>query len=361
MLVNLLVSFFLFYFVFAAARGIQLRISGYAGNRVLSASDTVLLELCDFLQTYGSLLISSAGTVIAVFVFYRKKIRVPLAELEHVSKAIAENNLDCPVTYQNRDELGRLCAEFEKMRLQLEENHKKMWRLIEQEKTLRAAVAHDLRSPLAILKGYQEMLLEFIPQKAVEEEKIMEMLLEGMGQIERIEAFLAAMRKLSRLEDREVKKEAVSFADFAGQCRRNVKMLAEKSDAACEVVLQKKQVAEIIYIDAWMVFEVLENLLTNALRYAKDRVTIYIAVKVSALWITVQDDGEGYSQEESVLTKAYYHANPQGDLEHFGLGLYLSRLYCEKHGGKLLLGSAPEGGASAAAVFDCADGKIFLS
>ncbi len=53
--------------------------------------------------------------------------------------------------------------------------------------------------------------------------------------------------------------------------------------------------------------------------------------------VCVQDDGKGFQEDAELLTKAYYHGNPQSDLTHFGLGLYISRVYCEKHGGKLLL------------------------
>ena len=46
------------------------------------------------------------------------------------------------------------------MRSALADNNRKMWRMIDDEKALRNAIAHDIRSPLSILRGYQEMLLE---------------------------------------------------------------------------------------------------------------------------------------------------------------------------------------------------------
>ena len=52
--------------------------------------------------------------------------------------------------------MGMLCREFERMRGQLEENNRRLWQMIEDERVLRAAIAHDIRSPLAIMRGYQE-------------------------------------------------------------------------------------------------------------------------------------------------------------------------------------------------------------
>ena len=48
--------------------------------------------------------------------------------------------------------------------------------MIEEEKALRSAVAHDIRTPLAILQGYQEMLLEYVPEDALDKDKMMDML-----------------------------------------------------------------------------------------------------------------------------------------------------------------------------------------
>ena len=84
---------------------------------------------------------------------------------------IGENNLDFQVDYTNKDEMGQLCQEFERMRRQLILNNQKLWRTIEEEKALRSAVSHDLRSPLSVLKGYLEMLEEFRKAGILDQEK----------------------------------------------------------------------------------------------------------------------------------------------------------------------------------------------
>ena len=49
------------------------------------------------------------------------------------------------VSYENKDEMGTLCKEFEMMRSDLADNNRKMWRMIDDEKALRNAIAHDIR------------------------------------------------------------------------------------------------------------------------------------------------------------------------------------------------------------------------
>ena len=71
---------------------------------------------------------------------------------------------------------------------------------------------------------------------------------------------------------------------------------------------------------------------------------------ISAEEIIIEDDGNGFTDIEQV-TKAYYHSNLQDDYKHFGLGMYISNVYCEKHGGKLFVANKESGGALVKAVF----------
>ena len=91
-------------------------------------------EICDFLQTFTVLIVSVAGSIIAVFLFYKHKLKCPIEELELASRQVGRNNLDFHITYENEDEMGGLCKEFERMRGQLAENNQQLWKMLEEEK-----------------------------------------------------------------------------------------------------------------------------------------------------------------------------------------------------------------------------------
>ena len=118
------------------------------GAYEMTRSDYFVSELCDFLQTYTVLILSMAGSSGAVFLFYRNKLKIPIEELAQASQKIAGNHLDFRIAYENQDEMGMLCKEFERMREQLARNNQILWRTIEEERMLRAAIAHDIRAPL---------------------------------------------------------------------------------------------------------------------------------------------------------------------------------------------------------------------
>ena len=313
----------------------------------LSKRDRTVIEVCDILETYTAFVLTAAGSCIAFFAIYRRKLKIPMEELERASKRIAENDLDFQILYENQDEMGQLCREFEQMRKQLVRNNKDLWRNIEEERALRAAIAHDIRSPLSVLKGYQEMLLEFIPDGTIDKEKALEMLSEGMKQIGRMDIFIETMRKMGSLEQREFVFAPITAEELREDIQAELEILAKDK----KVEFSIKETGAFFLGDKEVVMEVVENILSNALRYAKEEVEITAYIDVHELRVCIRDDGIGFGEEEEKATELFYQKNVKDSLKHAGLGMYISRLYCEKHGGKLLLENDEKKGAVVTAIF----------
>lgn len=315
----------------------------------MSKRDHQISEICDFLQTYSVLILSISASCAAVFLFYRHKLKHPLEELNRASKRIAENDLDFHVAYENQDEMGRLCREFERMRGQLAKNQQELWRIIEEERELKVAIAHDIRSPLSVLKGYQEMLIDYLPDGSIDMEKAVEMLSESRKQIERMDSFVETMRKMNSLKQRTLLTGPIT----AEQMKQDIQaeLVIWKAEAEREVVLTVKGDQELFWGDKEVILEVTENLLSNALRYAKERIEVQVDVAFGELKVRVADDGSGFMESSEMVTKAFHQQNARDSLKHAGMGMYISRLYCEKHGGKLLIENQERGGAAVTAVF----------
>lgn len=313
----------------------------------MSRMDHGISEACDFLQTYSVLIFSVVGSCVSVFLFYRNKLKKPIEELELASQRIADNDLAFRITYENRDEMGHLCHKFDRMRGQLEDNNRKLWHMIEDERALRSAIAHDIRSPLSVLKGYQEMLIDYFPDGTIDREKAVEMLQEGMKQIHRMDVFIDSMQKMNSLEHRTLKAERISSAQLEKDIQGELDILGKEKDIRLSVC----QTDEVFQGDQEVIMEVLENLLSNAIRYSRKRIDIKVSLTSELLTISVQDDGNGFLEDAEKVTSAFHQKNIKDSLTHTGMGMYLARLYCEKHGGKLLLDNEKSGGAIVTAVF----------
>lgn len=315
----------------------------------MTSHDRLVSELCDFLQTNSVFILSMIGSCVTVFLFYRNKLKHPITELALASQNISQNNLSFHIAYENKDEMGQLCREFERMRAQLHENNIRLWRSLEEERALRAAISHDLRSPLSVLKGYHEMLTDYLPDETIDMAKAMEMLAECGKQLDRMDVFVDTMRKLSSLEKRDLIPDEITVeqlqADLLAECR-----ILEK-EAERKITCQAAPSTEAFLGDREIILEVTENLLANALRHAKKEVTLTLSVTRLECRICVTDDGSGFSGNTEKVTRAFYQQDAKDSLKHAGMGMYISRLYCEKHRGRLFIENQQQGGASVTAVF----------
>ncbi|MGN8785292.1 HAMP domain-containing sensor histidine kinase [Blautia sp. HCP3S3_D9] len=315
----------------------------------MSSADRSISEFCDFLQTYVALILSATASCASVFLFYKHKLKQPIEELEQASKRIAGNDLDFHITYENQDEMGRLCGEFERMREQLAQNNQELWRMVEEERALRAAIAHDIRSPLSVLKGYQEMLMDYLPDGTVDTKTAMEMLSESWKQIQRMDHFVETMRKMSSLEQRTLLSCPITAEEMKADIMAELVVLEAKKEK--QVILKLKEATDVFQGDKEVILEVTENLPSNALRYAKAQIIVNVFVTQQELKISVEDDGSGFDSDMEMVTKAFYQQNVKDSLNHAGMGMYISRLYCEKHGGRLVLENRTTGGAVVTAIF----------
>jgi len=306
-------------------------------------------EICDFLQTFTVLIVSVVGNIIVVFLFYKHKLKNPIEELELASQQVGRNNLDFHITYENKDEMGKLCEEFERMKEQLAENNHQLWKIIEEEKALRAAIAHDIRSPLSVLAGYQEMLSEYLPEEEIDMDRALGMVNESKKQIERMDTFVETMRKMSSLDTRELVVEEITSMQLEIDIQAELNVFEKKFGKRCE--LECVETAEKFSGDKEVILEVIENLLSNAFRYAKTKVEMEVLLTCSELQIRVKDDGVGFTVDKQKATELFYQQNVKDSLKHSGMGMYISRLYCEKHGGQLLIENEKQSGAVITAVF----------
>ena len=90
------------------------------------------------------------------------------------------------------------------------ENHQKMWDMMEEQKRLNHAFAHDLRTPLTVLHGYIDFLYKYYPQGMIREEKLMDTLRMMDRQVVRLKKFGDTMKSVSTLEERKPKPSAPS-------------------------------------------------------------------------------------------------------------------------------------------------------
>lgn len=309
--------------------------------------------------------------------FYRVHIAGPLAELAGAADRIAERDLDFTIRVVRGRELGRLSETLEHMRASLLEAQRELWRTAESRRRLNAAFAHDLRTPITVLKGTVEMAQMRLRRGDTLDEDALDAL---SAQVARLERYATSMGGLSKLEDRPVECEALALDDLREELDRHVSGVIAARGGGLKLELPSMgeaaampapetagapapdaiggsasaadgRPAAPLFLDLPLVEEVLDNLLSNACVHASTRVAFDMMVDAGVLTVVVTDDGPGFTPE--ALRRGcdpFFSENKSA--EHFGLGLNVSSVLCGLHGGRIALANAESGGARVIATFD---------
>ena len=281
------------------------------------------------------------GIIVCAWWFYNKKLEPPITVLMDATTHIQDQDLNFQIDFDRQDELGQLCTAFEKMRQTLYENNRQLWSMLEERRTLQVSVAHDLRNPLAIISGYVERLQESSRNGTLTEEKLEKALTNLRITTERMGRYTDTMRDLGAIEETEVHCTEVELPDFLQHMADSLSVLFQNTGVhfSCDLHVPECKAA----FDGELLYRVLENLLSNALRFAQ-KIVLAFYLEYGTLSAIVTDDGTGFSEKMlQKKTALFYSEDSSG--RHLGLGLAVSRVLCQKHGGTIKLSNLEPHGA----------------
>lgn len=306
----------------------------------LSPKRKLAYQICGVTMFAAPIILAFAAILWCGMYFYRRKLKQPLDLLAGATKQIAGQNLDFELVYPCGDEMGELCRSFEDMREALCENNKAMWNMLEERRLMQASIAHDLRNPIAIIEGYTEYLENVLKGEEMNREKTARIARNLSAAAKRLEQYTESVRLLNQTEETQLDRKAVSAEKLAADIAEDLSLLSEQNGISLQITNRLPK--EEIQVDPALLYRVLENILNNALRFAKEKIQLDFSLEDRKLTVIVTDDGSGFPSE--ILKgsgKKLLAADKDG---HMGIGLSVSRLLCKKHGGKLEL-SNTSGGA----------------
>ena len=296
-----------------------------------------ILTALNIVQIMSCIVFPVGGLLTSVVLFYHFKLREPIGILQDGITRIQNNDLDFSLPVSSSDEMGQLCAAFEGMRGELLKTNRLLWQQAEERKRLNAAFSHDLRNPITVLKGTVKLL-----RQGVQDEQAISRL---EGYTLRIEQYVEAMSSVQKLEQLSVHPKKIDLSVLQNELQETTRLLADtkKISLTCPLVGQ-------VLLDHGIFLTVAENLIGNAARFAKSKLSIEVVLEKDYLLLKISDDGPGYPPT-LIQNGPRPFETASSNSSHFGMGLYSSQLLCEKHGGKLILKNQSLAGAMAIAVF----------
>lgn len=317
---------------------------GPANGEVSEFTDqeVIIFKSAQTLIVLLPVLFSFAGIACASSVFYRIKLKEPLDALKQGIVHIADNDLSFHISYQKQDELGQLCGAFEKMRRELSDNNRRMWALVDERKKINASISHDLRTPITVIKGYSEYLDRNIGRDVLTEDGTREIAGYIHEAASRLEDYANSVHEVQALEDISLDYKEVSLADLMKEMQTQLSILSEQYQINIHISADLPEL--MVTLAPAAVFRIVENIISNSLRYCKSKIDLDFSYSRPFLIITVTDDGEGFSAQDRAEAVNYFYKGKK-EKEHFGIGLTICKILTEKHGGAIYLDNVPDGGA----------------
>lgn len=217
-------------------------------------------------------------------------------------------------------------------------------RLDRERSDLVATVAHELRSPLTGVKGFVQALLARWDKLNDEQKKLM--LATVSADSDRLSRLIAELLDVARIDTGRLQMHPRPV-DPVVLVRRVVDSVA--AGTSRPIVLEVADGTPEVTVDPDKFVQVVTNLVENAVRHGAGAVRLALGPAPGALWLVVEDDGDGIAPElrRRVFTKFWKAGGSGGS----GLGLYLVHGLVEAHGGSVTIGDADGGGARLTVTF----------
>ena len=211
-------------------------------------------------------------------------------------------------------------------------------------------IDYSSRTPLTLLKGHATMLLSFIPKGLVSQQEILDEISVMSKNISRLEKYVNAMTNLYRLEDIDIPRQQITFHSLIDNFNNTAEALCY--DKHFSITTSGNNITLFINLDT--VMQIYENLLSNSIRYAKSDIAISVVIENDNLVISVSDDGCGFKNIDiEKATLPFYKSSKDIATEHLGLGLNISKILSERHGGNIQIANNKAGGACVTVKINC--------
>ncbi|MBZ9606582.1 HAMP domain-containing histidine kinase [Clostridium estertheticum] len=283
-------------------------------------------ETIDIINKFNIYLnIFSLILIIILVGFFSRKIIKPLELIKELSKDIANLNFRKEEIKTN-DEIEELSISINSMSESLEMAHKEINFQNEKLKTLISDMAHEVKTPLALIKAYGQGI-----EDGLDDGTYMGIINE---QIDHMDSLVENLLFLSKLEKKELKKVNFSLEKKFSSVLKKYKLLIDEANINFISNINKDE-EYIVYGDEGGIDIVLNNLITNAIKYTNNNeVEVEIVKEDNKTMFSIKNGLEESSKEdlENVWTPFYVLEKSRSkELSGTGLGLSIVKKILEKH------------------------------
>jgi signal transduction histidine kinase len=330
----------------AEQRAIDLnQLAARLANRTTANTDALIAENASSYASSRNLFIGvAAGAIVLAlllgFVLSWSLIG-PIQRIDARLAAIASGDFTGHVDVPNRDELGALAANVNRMNDELRRLYRELEAVSEHKSEFLANMSHELRTPMNAIIGFSQVLRQELFGEI--NEKQAEYLDDILSSADHLLALINDVLDLSKVEAGQIELEVAPFS-LREALESGVVMVRERAtDGGVQLALAAAPELDVITADERRIRQVIFNLLTNAVKFtpAGGVVDVRAVQDDGEVRVSVADTGPGIAPEDRELIFEEFRQTEAGigQREGTGLGLALSKRLVELHCGRIWVDS----------------------
>jgi signal transduction histidine kinase len=320
------------------------------GILIVEASDPARPARQDLLKILVLVALVGLGLAVLLAWLLSSSLTRPISQLQAAAELAGHGDWDraqAVLPPGGDDELGTLAREFRRMGGELQHMVELLQAERDQLRQFIAELSHELKTPLTALQTFSDLLLEGAANKPEVREEFLEQIQVQVRRLDRLTENLLALSKL----DAGLVELSLEWIDLretvAAAVERNRSWARRKAQ---EIHLDLPGRPVPVQHDPFHTGRMLDNLLTNAVKYTPEEGEIYVRVVLEddAGWVRVViwDTGSAVSEEDAEqLFERFYRGRAAAETRHepgSGLGLAIVRAVAEAHGGTARLSDASQ-------------------
>lgn len=278
-----------------------------------------------------------AGILMTMWIY--RSILKPLGKLQEATMKIRDGNLDFTLEVENEDEIGKLCQDFEEMRIRLKESQEEKVQYDKENKELISNIAHDLKTPITAIKGYAEGIMDGVASSPERLDKYIRTIYNKANDMDRL---IDELTFYSKIDTNKIPYtySKINVAQYFRDCIEEVGL--EMESKGIELGYFNYVDEDVMVIaDAEQMKRVVNNIIGNSVKYLdKKKGIINIRIKDVGDFIEVEieDNGKGIAAKDLPnIFERFYRADSSRNSAKGGSGIGLSivKKILEDHGGKI--------------------------
>lgn len=309
-------------------------------------SNPVLRRICpisDFCLV-GLIMIEAIVLLLLVSHWFGKYTGSKMEKLLIVTQKIEKQDLDFKVESSGIFEIDRALSALEHLKQALKNSLAEQWQADQLRQEQISALAHDLKTPLTIIRGNTELLYDTV---LADNQKECADYIEGS--VVQMQDYIETLIDMTKAKETfPFRRENVALSSLLQEIRTQAKGLCAVKNIDLE--WRENVDREYIFADSEQLIRGFANVLSNAIEYTPAGKTVFFEVyeKDHSILCSITDMGSGFSPEalKHATEQFYMGEQSRHSKSHYGIGLYVADSIIARHGGQLILSNSEKTGGA---------------